>query len=479
MKKRVLKVFRPEPEAVLPVLEWSAIMQHANGLWWGAEWLKTPGKPGVQVNYSVEEYLGQARTEPSYLHKYNKNEFIHECYYGEVYLDGEVSIPNLPGSEDLQLARKIYGTGGFRIFYPHVASTGQPLQLYLGSPGIGVPSVWEYPNRSYWVCMVFKPGADGGIDYYSRTVKKRSTAEYQYNYMLSVGDQLPMQHSGFSVLKDVKLLTSNIPEFSIPPLYGLEYFETYSRLGLNGALSDAASSADGFHFSRLAGEIAMDGLVINTISSLSQRARSSIRKAGPLGSKLSACFKLLPSTYLAYQYGISAPLREYASLPGALENQFTDLGPLVGTHSTTFDDFIVSSRVSLNIGSPSSSRQAANLAFLTKGGLSLDDLWDLVPLSFVVDWFLNISKLLEAGRASQIYSELPIKSATFSTSFERDVPLPANARGSIHHRCYIRKYLQGSSLPAEVFSFSLQDFRGTLSLRNVDEGLALFLSYLV
>jgi hypothetical protein len=450
-------------------------------------------KPGIRLgDGSKRTYLGRITTIPSYLEEYDKNEVYHECYYGTLRNYKYYASDELPdGIPHIDISR--YGLDHYPLdqyVSPIVTEDG----LFFSEEGYILYEhaffgthryeVLKHPQKELYVARCDRFEREGVVH---DVCTGKSIEELQKNVIASVKLERAYTFKYTRHVKNVsawpygktEVLPPKINEFY--PYYGDEFFSMGFNQGRDLALMDAVSKADGFHFSRLAAEIALDGLVIQTVQSLLSSAKRVSRVKGPLSQKLKACAKLLPSVYLGYNYGIAAPLRDYIKLPGALESQFSgeSIGSLIGTSRTSWRGFDLRTRVSLNIGAFTDSRQIANFTWLTKGGLSLDDLWEVVPLSFVIDWFLNLSSLLEAGRLSQIYSELPVESLTMSTTFEQVVDPPPGYYGDVVHRYYCRQYLRGSSLPSAVYAFDAKDLSGTLSLRNIDEGIALILSYLV
>lgn len=463
-----------------------------------------------------EEVLGNRITSKSFLDKYNKNNFFHECYYGSIYNYSSLTYT----LEDSKL---------FPLWKPCIEPSiqcyidGHPAKRMLLSKKRGLAAIFQVGD--YYQFAAYEIIDYGSYEFYVMP----ETSLFQALWYLEdwekrkVGIKSTLRYRQF--LSGTLSATPATSAFN-PVYYGESYFLPKMDYGLKQALSDAASHADGFHFSRLAAEIAVDGLVLQSAWNLLEspkHAKKAMEKAAyeqaysrlwrdrykyfssrtpnskmhsrivqflgstdgkafigkmPIIDQVAICKKIIPSLYLGLNYGVSAPVREYSRLPGALSSITEEIGPLVGRSFRQTDVFQQDTRCTLQLGAPMSDRQFKNLSYLTKGGLSLDDLWELVPLSFVVDWILNLSALFEAGRASQIYSELPIQYATISTVFERTVDLPEGLTGDVHHRCYIRSYRPGDSLPPDVYSFDVRDIRGTLSIRNIDDAAALILNYI-
>lgn len=74
---------------------------------------------------------------------------------------------------------------------------------------------------------------------------------------------------------------------------------------------------------------------------------------------------------------------------------------------------------------------------------SLENIWDLVPFSFVVDWFLPLGDQLAALEAKNYASTLPVITACYTEIFEWSRSAPSlkgwQASGELHFRYYRRR----------------------------------------
>jgi hypothetical protein len=88
---------------------------------------------------------------------------------------------------------------------------------------------------------------------------------------------------------------------------------------------------------------------------------------------------------------------------------------------------------------------------IARAGYELDalptasNLWDLVPLSFVVDWFLPIGKYFEKIEYRNYMATLPVKKCfiTRRTTFDTtntDADAKQGVSYTIHHEIYDREY---------------------------------------
>lgn len=86
---------------------------------------------------------------------------------------------------------------------------------------------------------------------------------------------------------------------------------------------------------------------------------------------------------------------------------------------------------------------------------SLSNIWDLIPFSFVVDWFLPIGDRLATLETKGYMSTLPLILVCYTQIFEFDTaythPLPDwECSGRLHHRIYVRKCDDQFVLPTLV-----------------------------
>lgn len=72
---------------------------------------------------------------------------------------------------------------------------------------------------------------------------------------------------------------------------------------------------------------------------------------------------------------------------------------------------------------------------------SIQDIWEIIPLSFAVDWFLDISSRLSVFDANQVFGRFPVDYFIFSQKMEQKVPakwVSDGWEGNLRVRSYIR-----------------------------------------
>lgn len=122
------------------------------------------------------------------------------------------------------------------------------------------------------------------------------------------------------------------------------------------------------------------------------------------------------SAWLSYRYEFMTTIMDLKSYKMMLK-RLGDLASITGNlHSTGYQRFDDQSYKVELIVDATHIVPANTVEFLAAVGVepNLQNLWDLVPYSFVVDWFVNISRL--AGIADQFGKaiDLPIKQAWFT-----------------------------------------------------------------
>lgn len=77
---------------------------------------------------------------------------------------------------------------------------------------------------------------------------------------------------------------------------------------------------------------------------------------------------------------------------------------------------------------------------------TFENLWDLIPYSFVIDWFVNVGDILERIDTRLRLARLPIKYVTTSTKFVTTLKaLPENFTRGLHGSLSLVQYSRGTS----------------------------------
>jgi hypothetical protein len=221
--------------------------------------------------------------------------------------------------------------------------------------------------------------------------------------------------------------------------------------------------------SLLMAETALEGTIMDALPQLLNYAK---RIGGKKGRSLVSALSSFSKLYLTYNFGVAAPSRDlaaYANLMSSLTEAF-NYGP------TAVSDFANwQSRLSLLLQPAEELDSYMRLIQLgVEPGSLLTTGWELLPYSFVVDWFLPIQQLVEAGSNSLRYDRLLayIRGAWSTTILEDSVPIDDR----IILRYYDRKWFPGNTLPRHILPLVVDGWHFSLTNRKLATGMALILS---
>jgi hypothetical protein len=176
------------------------------------------------------------------------------------------------------------------------------------------------------------------------------------------------------------------------------------------------------------------------------------------------------SDYLATHYGVRLSLQDYsavaehvdrykrkslyqrASATGAIELPYSPVitsGPVhymrrVNATVRSYSDDLLHATYSVAEAEKQLLQRVMRSALELDLTPSLSNLWDLVPFSFVIDWFLPIGDQLAFLENKNYASTLPVVAACYTEVFEWTRPAPNSIRGwtatgELHYRLYRRK----------------------------------------
>jgi hypothetical protein len=136
--------------------------------------------------------------------------------------------------------------------------------------------------------------------------------------------------------------------------------------------------------------------------------------------------KSISGDYLSLQYGLLPTVSDIKEIFGA----FTKVAPYVdrngfstysAVHSESGSEGRIllerTQRIKIAIDNEDSIMQKlANQIESVGMALTLENMWDLIPYSFVIDWFVDVGALLERADTRQRLTRLNIRYATLSDS---------------------------------------------------------------
>jgi len=163
-------------------------------------------------------------------------------------------------------------------------------------------------------------------------------------------------------------------------------------------------------------------------------------------------FKGLASSYLGMQYGVLPFKDDLKNIYEALIRRVPridryGLRNVYGgrTQMTTVDEITYTCQQSVKLGvANEDSRLLSLINGIESWGFlpTFENVWDLVPLSFVIDWFVQVGDLLESVDARLRYERYDIKYATTSQKDTRRLTLVPTASspysGSLECVSYVR-----------------------------------------
>lgn len=121
--------------------------------------------------------------------------------------------------------------------------------------------------------------------------------------------------------------------------------------------------------------------------------------------------KRMASSYLGTKYGPRLTLLELGDIINA-EHSFNKRGSTTATRKVRWSshlfDFEGEDRVSFDYQFGVYNEVMATLGSWGLSPITLSDVWDAVPYSFVVDWFVNVSDLLENPERRGFMDSLPV-----------------------------------------------------------------------
>lgn len=207
--------------------------------------------------------------------------------------------------------------------------------------------------------------------------------------------------------------------------------------------------------------------------------------------------KDLASLYVYNRYGLRLTVRDTSDLidllrtraigynrfnSGLHETWSTPLGPVscranIAVYTKDADNSTVALmeklRKQLQVGSwdVKTMYRAARRADMIPTGVNI---WDFIPYSFVVDWIVPVSDILESLDVENDLQYFDIENATWSLKLTKTYEIKhlIGIHGNVRHVLYDRRYLDMAGIRRNLQSTSYA-FGGGLTLRNLFTGLAL------
>lgn len=168
--------------------------------------------------------------------------------------------------------------------------------------------------------------------------------------------------------------------------------------------------------------------------------------------------KAIATAYLTWHYGAKLTISDTKKL-------ITEMNRYQRTHNASFRHFSSVAEDTYDgvhrefryeaFVAPHDSRVSSLLGFLRDFDLlpTAENLWDLVPFSFVVDWFVNVGDILSALDLASELSQFEISYVGYSVKTREPVdPLPGLA-GEVTMRTY-RRWYRHKPMPPSIPSVS-------------------------
>lgn len=440
---------------------------------------------GGQLLWSTSEasgrkrYLGQCFTGPG---TWNKHDCYHHCFYGGL------SRKRIPASPLIINGKTIeWGDPhGKFIIIPndnkqyrfevkcHVHEIGFDPSLYKG--WVIFDQWWEGPDawrKPYPItlCKGFMENRQMRYEYvdgqYVRDVNERIRIcrDYVYGH--------PYYFNGG---QGRKLYPANAAPLVLPEYGSVDILHATEpvRQKLMSAVFSELYSDEVFHTARLAVELGRDGLIIQSINSLAEQFRRLFRRRG-FSSSLLKVFEFGASAYLGLQWGVAAPMRDYAGFYASTLSPYMQQLRLYASGSVSrrvgsWDANLFASATFRPVGTD----WGTFLPYIwyENGGFRLADIWEVVPYSFVVDWFANLGEIFASfDKAIRSYST-PVEHIHVTTTMERARKF-LGYDGTCTERVYARRYLDASEVPRQILPINTDNLTGRGTIKNTIDGLAL------
>lgn len=259
----------------------------------------------------------------------------------------------------------------------------------------------------------------------------------------------------------------------------------------NAILDSAMQSFERLATFRLALELMSDGLVLQASSQLARtidrllstsKGTSVVLKNGRLIQENLSKAKLLSQAYMTYNWGIRAALGDYGKLLSLLSkgdyyNQINN-PYLVGRYTTKIREWEVSFVAGCQVSMSEMDSISSTLYFLHKYGydLTANDIWEVIPLSFAVDWLIDVSDWLDSLERSYTYASFPIRGSWLTLKGVTTLQLTDfYGVGTITY--YNRGDMPSRFLPDRDEYRPIFDLTGRLRISNIGDILALGTSF--
>jgi hypothetical protein len=241
----------------------------------------------------------------------------------------------------------------------------------------------------------------------------------------------------------------------------------------------------------IAVQIGLDGLICQALSGLARLSATKWRELAKMGKAdfLRGAMETWAQYDLSIKYGVLAPFRDYIDLAQKLDLYYRNLQtPNSGLvpfywhasvsrehHKVGAWDVTLIAGVQWDFLRGSSIEDFFGILHTAGLDLSFTQLWDFTPLSFVADWGLNISKILEQFDARFNAMRYPVDYCWETNLCSQLVDYHGQ---TLQVKIYNRQTLPG--IPSlEYYDLSWDNIHGTLSASNVKEAIAMFFSFFV
>lgn len=320
----------------------------------------------------------------------------------------------------------------------HYVRTMQKYEYVSHTKFTGVYTQTSYSN-GYGFAKLTTPGRGSTDDYYFGVCKHFLDSDYEENVSSSVITEqrdtyvaMKQHHTigdASSGFRDLMSLVNSVQDYPVPNPTGVRSFTELVTPAIDTL---DRNSVNMFEF--------FQGL---------KNPKDLIPKLKNL-SKL----KTHASNYLAVEYGVLPTIDDLHSILDAINSDRkpyfdrSNYRILTAGHSVsasgTHASVVSTNRIKIAVNSSDPYISKAFEGMRTIGGFpSVDNLWDLVPYSFVIDWFVDIGGFLERVDTSYRTATLGIQYCTMSNTKDVSYKLPYSASsmgisGTISRRYYSR-----------------------------------------
>lgn len=394
---------------------------------------------------------------------------------------------------------------GGTFYYTHVVVPGSTLSVSLSAPDVSPQNITSVNVWGEWKGNLFKVACSvnyygptsGGEPYYVRlyhlTFKLDATGALgatSPSSAIDLGNKNDHAWSGVEAWNYIEQSGRwTVPSTSVQPSYScLGQFDdlvSQSRF-LVGMLDKSVIYDSRFQPTNGWGELAYqtyskvqtfsgNGIAyVKDLKNMRQMVDSLgdiLRLAGTVGRWT----KAIADLFLAWHYGARLMASDTKDLLKSISNYSRTFQPSFRHYASSTREFSDNTKMEFHYEAfipPYDTALGALYGILRDFDLlpTMENFWDLVPFSFVVDWFVNAGEVLDRLDMCSLYSTLNISYVCYSVKSIAPFVLPDGMEGNVECRTYRRWFRRNPEPPA------LNPTSSPDPLRHVVEGSSLIVS---